>query len=97
MAIQQSHQSLLALAKQVQREATAITTLCAAHDSSPPSLSQDWPDDLTEEMQASREKLREAAKALYDVAVGPFDHLFMTAWSVRLASPKGSYHDNVLS
>ena len=76
-------QSLVALAEDIQREAKAITDFCATIYASSPSLSQDWPNDLPAKLQASRMKLREAAKAVYDIAVGPFDHLFSIAWGVR--------------
>lgn len=78
-------ETLLRLADVVQREATAIADLCAANESPLPSLTQDWPDSLPENIQVSRMKLREAAKALYDISVGPFDHLFSIAWGVRFS------------
>ncbi|KAF2464730.1 S-adenosyl-L-methionine-dependent methyltransferase [Lindgomyces ingoldianus] len=82
-------QTLLALAEEVQCEAKAITDFCNANGSSSPSLFQDWPDDLPEHIQASRMKLREAANAVHDIAVGPFDHLFSLAWSIPEAVPLG--------
>lgn len=84
---QQHQQSLPALAEDIQREAKAIADFCASQMSPPPSLSQSWPTDLPEDIQASRFKIREAAKALHDIAVGPFDHLFTMAWGVRCQNP----------
>lgn len=80
-------QSLLSLAEDIQREAKAITDFCNANDFTSPSLSQEWPDgDLPEHIQASRMKLREAANAVHDIAVGPFDHSFSLAWGVCIPS-----------
>ena len=79
-------QSLLEQAEEVCREAKVIADFYAANASPSPSLSQDWPENLPENIQASRMKLREAAKAVNDIAVGPFDHLFGLAWSVRFSS-----------
>ena len=76
-------QNLLALVEEVQREAKIITDFCNTNGVSSPSLSRDWPDDLPENIQASRMKLREAANAVHDIAVGPFNHLFSLACSVR--------------
>ena len=66
----------------VQREAKSIADFCNASASPPLSLSQAWPDDIPENIQDSRMKLREATKAIYDIATGPHDHLFSIAWSV---------------
>lgn len=77
---------LLALARSIQHDAKAIAEFCDANGSPLPSLSQDFPDNLPENIQESRMKLREAAKAMNDIAAGPFDHLFSIAWSVRLPS-----------
>lgn len=79
-------QSLLSLAEDVEREVKAITQFCNASGLASPSLSLDWPDDLPENIQASRMKLREAANAIHDIAVGPFNHLFSLAWGVCFSS-----------
>lgn len=80
-------QNLLSLADDIQREVKAITDFCNTNDLTSPSLSQDWPDDnLPGSIQTSRMKLREAANAMHDIAVGPFDHLFSLAWSVSFPS-----------
>ncbi|KAF8852513.1 S-adenosyl-L-methionine-dependent methyltransferase [Acephala macrosclerotiorum] len=77
---------LPALVEAVQREAKAIADFCEANASPSPSFSQAWPDDLPENIQASRMKLREAAKAIHDIATGPHDHLFAIAWSYHSVS-----------
>ncbi|KAI1378721.1 O-methyltransferase-domain-containing protein [Hypoxylon crocopeplum] len=86
MSAKVENKSLLALAEEVQREVKAISDFTVANGSPPPSLSQDWPNELPGEIEVSRMKLREAAKALHDIAVGPFDHLFSTAWSLHSVS-----------
>jgi hypothetical protein len=59
---------LLALAETVQREAKVITDYYHANNRPPPSLSESLPSESPGDLQAAREKLREAARAVYDIA-----------------------------
>ena len=93
MALSTMSLDLKALAEAVHREAKAITDFCDANASPSPSFSQAWPDDLPQNIQASRMKLSEAAKAIHDISVGPHDHLFGLAWSVCSPIPASLFVD----
>ncbi|KAJ3493728.1 hypothetical protein NLG97_g4547 [Lecanicillium saksenae] len=76
-------QDLASFVEQIQHETKTIVNFCNENTLPLMSFSQDFPVDLAEPIQASRARLREAARAVYDITTGPFDHLFSIAWGLH--------------
>lgn len=79
------NESLESLAEEVAREVQILSSYLKAHSDYKPSFSQGRSNDfpkLREDIQESRRRLREAAKALHDLATGPAEHVKWLSWSV---------------
>ena len=81
--------SLDELVEEVAKEGRAVSNFFNANSYYQPSFTpggfREYPE-LPNDVQESRRKLREAAKAVHDLAAGPADYLKWQAWSVRPAN-----------
>ena len=78
--------TLQELLLEVHQEGKALTEFFNSNSYYQPSFRnfKEYPE-LPEDVQQSRQKLREAAKAVYDLATGPTEHLYNLSWSVSYA------------
>ena len=78
--------ALDALIDEVVREGRAVTSFFNENSYYQPSFQvgafKEYPE-LPDEIQESRTKLREAAKAVHDLAAGPTEYIKWQSWSVR--------------
>jgi hypothetical protein len=77
------------LVEEVAREGRALSHFLASNSyyqpSFPPRGFKEYPE-LPEEIQQSRTRLREAAKAVHDLALGPTEYIRSLSGSVSLHS-----------
>ena len=75
------------LLEEVAKEGRALSSFLDAQSYYQPSFRPgglgEYPPDLPDDIQASRRKLRDAAKAVYQLAAGPAEHVLELASSVR--------------
>lgn len=86
------NQLLLSLAETIQEEAKSITGyLKTQHGTPQASQPMDLPHELPKSVHESRQRLRGAAKELYDITFGAYDHLMNLAWDVSDLDRKKSH------